>query len=103
MTVGARRGNEGGQAIEQFEGGDDEGDVALGAGLGGVVAVASIVDLTQAILGESGPCAVAQQPLEGIALVGGDEDAGIQTESTARAQASMSPASSGSRNPRELA
>lgn len=84
MTVEPRRGSESGQAVEQFEWGDDKGQVALGTGLGGVVAVAVSrgVDLTQAFLGKGGPGALAQQPLTGIAFVGGDEYVGLQTSTS---------------------
>lgn len=82
MPARIRPGNKGGQAVEQFERGNDQRHVTLGTGLGGVVAIASRVDLTQAILGEGGPGAIAQQALEGLAFVSTVEYADIQTEST---------------------
>lgn len=92
VPVDAGRWNQSGERFEEFEGREGEEGAAVGRGTGrpvdhptdaGVIGPGSRIPLdAQAVEGEGGPGAVAQEPLPPGAVGAMDVDGGIETEPT---------------------
>jgi hypothetical protein len=84
VTVDAGRGEDRGQAFQELQGRETQGGSAGEVGTWEEVEylVGTVADQVEAVEGERGSGAVADQPLEAVAVGGLDANAGVQAEST---------------------
>jgi hypothetical protein len=87
--VPARRGQEGGEALHQLCGGEDEGRRTRVRGPTEAVGVAAVVEGDEALLGEGPASAVAAETLEALPVGLMDEGVGVEGEAVDDGEATV--------------
>jgi hypothetical protein len=87
--VAARRGQEGGEALHQLGGGEDEGRGAGVRGPAEAVGVAAVIEGDEALLGEGPAGAVATETLEALPVGLMDEGVGVEGEAVDDGEATV--------------
>ena len=82
VTMDAGRGEDLGQAVQEFEGGETDRGAAGGVGPREEVEelVGTAADQVEAVEGEGRPSTIPDEPLEAFAVGGLDADAGVQAK-----------------------
>jgi len=85
VAVDTGRGEDGGEPVQELEGGEAQGGAACQVGLGQEIEnlVGAATDQVEAVEGEGRSGTVAYEPLEAGAIGGLDPDAGVEAESAA--------------------
>jgi len=84
VTVDARWREDGGETVQELEGGETEGSAAGGVGLGEEIEnlVGAATDEVETVEGKRWPGAIPNQPFQPLPVGGLDADAGIEAEPT---------------------